>query len=230
MKLDVDRALADLGSIPDPLAGPATTIVAPPRRETSAAPTRADVGRGRWLALGVTLAWVGVHLAVYGVRGDLARLGPSFVALWCGAPLALALVALGVALAPGRSLGLGARATLLLAVVAPTLFLLLLGGASPWHGDRGSDFLVGVGVCLDITLSVTLPPLLVAGLALRRAFAAGARWRSALVGAAAGLVAGTFINAHCPAVDPWHNVFGHGLPVLVSTLIGALVLERWTRS
>jgi hypothetical protein len=72
--------------------------------------------------------------------------------------------------------------------------------------------------------------LLAAALVLRRAFAAQARQRATLVGASAGLLAGTTMNLHCPNVDALHVALGHGLTVLVATLFGALVLARTARA
>ena len=62
------------------------------------------------------------------------------------------------------------------------------------------------------------------------AFATSVRWRSALVGAAIGLFAGATMNLHCPNVAPLHVLMGHGLPVVVATLLGALVLGYRTRA
>jgi hypothetical protein len=38
------------------------------------------------------------------------------------------------------------------------------------------------------------------------------------------------MNLHCPNVAPLHVLMGHGLPVLVATLLGALVLGYRTRA
>lgn len=62
------------------------------------------------------------------------------------------------------------------------------------------------------------------------AFAAGARWRSALVGAGIGLFAGATMNLHCPNVAPAHLLLGHSLPVVVAALLGALVLALRARA
>jgi hypothetical protein len=50
------------------------------------------------------------------------------------------------------------------------------------------------------------------------------------VGGAVGLCAGATINLHCPNVAHAHVLVGHGVPVVVATLLGALVVSRWARS
>ncbi|MGC4089229.1 MAG: NrsF family protein [Polyangiaceae bacterium] len=85
-------------------------------------------------------------------------------------------------------------------------------------------------VCLDITLAWALVPLACAALSLRHAFPAGSTWRSALVGGASGLLAGGVMNLHCPNVDRLHMSIGHGVPVLVAVVAGALLMGRVARS
>ncbi|MEO8184238.1 MAG: hypothetical protein ABI895_35915, partial [Deltaproteobacteria bacterium] len=95
--------------------------------------------------------------------------------------------------------------------------------------DTGGAFWLGTGVCLDLTLLWELAPLLLAGMALRRAFPASARWRGALVGGAIGLGCGSAINLHCSNPNPSHLVAGHGVPIVVAALVGGFVLSRWVR-
>ena len=72
--------------------------------------------------------------------------------------------------------------------------------------------------------------LVAAGLSLRRAFPSGAAWKSALVGGAVGLFCGATMNLHCPSVDAAHVSLAHGIPVLVASALGALLLGRWVRA
>ena len=85
-------------------------------------------------------------------------------------------------------------------------------------------------VCFDLTVVWAAVPLLAAAVVLRGAFAAGARWRSALLGGAVGLFAGATMNLHCPNVAPAHVVIGHGLAVLLAALLGAFALTHRTRA
>jgi hypothetical protein len=85
-------------------------------------------------------------------------------------------------------------------------------------------------LCLDLTLAWAAVPLFCAGLTLRRAFPSGARFRGGLVGAACGLFSGATMNLHCPNVDGAHVMLGHGIPVVMAALVGALVLARWSKA
>ena len=60
--------------------------------------------------------------------------------------------------------------------------------------------------------------------------AADDRGKSALVGSPAGLFSGAMMNLHCPSVDPAHVGFAHGIPVLIASTLGALLVVRWTRA
>ena len=96
--------------------------------------------------------------------------------------------------------------------------------------ESSVSFWLGSLLCLDITLSWAAAPLLLVALSLRRAFATQAVGRSGLVGGALGLLSGGAINLHCPNVDPLHLIAGHGVPVAVAALLGALLMVRWTRA
>jgi hypothetical protein len=89
---------------------------------------------------------------------------------------------------------------------------------------------VGSVLCFDITLAWVAVPLVAAAAVLRGAFAAGGRFRSALVGAAIGLFVGATMNLHCPNVAPSHMLFGHGVSVVVAALAGAFALAHLTRA
>jgi hypothetical protein len=225
--------LSFLNDIPDPMAGaPAHTPgSAVPPRPTVASPTRDATHRRRAAALAVSLAWLASHLAVYGIRTDFHQLPLDYVVAQVALPFAFGGASLLVAAAPGRvGLGLGIGIIASLALLGPLSFWLFAAAmAPPYDAVRGDGFWLGSLVCLDITLAWAAAPLLLAALALRRAFPAGAAWRSALVGSALGLLSGAAINLHCSNVDPAHLLAGHGVPVVVAALLGAFVVARWTR-
>ena len=113
----------------------------------------------------------------------------------------------------------------------PTAFwLAAFGLPAPTPTPVDASFWVSLFVCLDLTLAWIAVPLIAAGLTLRRAFASGAAWKSALVGGAAGLFCGATMNLHCPNVDPAHMGLAHGIPVVVASALGALLLVRWLRA
>ena len=219
------------GNVPDPLSA-ATAPTAPLRpHELGASPARTLVQKRRRAALIGSVAWVGVHLAVFGIRGDIAELPFVYVAAQVLLPFALAVLALVVALGRGR-LGLGVRLGLVsaFAVLGPASFALIAAGSQvPGELPAGAATPIGILLCFDITFAWAAVPLVLCALTLRGAFAAATRWRSALVGAGAGLFAGATMNLHCPNLAPLHMLFGHGLPVVLATLGGAFLLALRTR-
>jgi Negative regulator of sigma F len=228
--------LSFLDQIPDPVAGdtgpPAGTrpFLAPTGKPP---PTREATRRRRLAALGTGLAWLCAHLLVYGIRQDFAQLPAAYVAAQVVLPVAFGASCLLVALAPGKlGLGLGVGLVSAMALLGPVSFWLFALGMPPPHppvpGNLG--FWLGSLLCLDITLSWAAAPLLLVAFALRKAFATQAAGRSALLGAAIGLLSGAAINLHCPNVDPWHLIAGHGVPVAAAALVGALLVMRWTRA
>jgi hypothetical protein len=224
-----EELLAHLGEIPDP----GGIGVRPPTQSParSVGPARRVVRGRRALALAASVVWIGANLVVFRLRGDFPALPLAYLQADIALPYALAAGCLALALAPGR-LGLGANVRLLalLAVLGPALFWLLAAGA-PLLDASGttSNSLAAALKCLGLTLLWTTVPLCLAALTLRGAFPAASGWRGALVGAAAGLCAGATINLHCPNVASFHVLTGHGLPLLLATFFGALVVARSAR-
>lgn len=240
--------LSFLDQIPDPIpedqrpdaqrrgsptngAGPEPGAPRPSPRLQVKSLDREQVRRRRWVALGLSGAWLLTHLVVYGVRQDLAALPPSYIAVQIGLPLAVAGGSLAVALSPGKlglGLSLGALATL--ALLGPLSFWVAALAMPPPGAAPGEGGLFDALVCFDLTLLWATLPLAAAAFALRRSFAGGAVWRSALVGATSGLFSGAVMNLHCTNGDPLHMAFGHGLPIIAGAVIGATVLVRWLRA
>jgi hypothetical protein len=203
----------------------------PSRRFSTPSPDRAQTRRRRWVALGLSATWLVTHVAVYGVRQDLNNLPPGYVAVQIGLPFSVAAASLGVALSPGKlGLGVSIGAIAGLALLGPLSFW-LAAVAMPHAGlTPGDSGMLAALVCFDITLLWSALPLVAAAFALRRSFAGGAVWRSALIGAATGLFSGAAMNLHCTNTDPLHMALGHGMPVLLGALVGAFVLSRWLRA
>jgi hypothetical protein len=224
--------IARLRVIPEPAGEDARPLPRPRGPEIGAAPERATVRKRRLIALAGSVAWVGTHLAVYGVRSDLDDLSPLYLLAQVFLPFAFAIVSLMVALSPGR-LGLGMRIGLIgaLALLGPATFCLIAFATPlPYVAPDGAAALLGILICFDITVAWAALPLLLAVLSLRGAFAAGSRLRSALVGAAAGLFAGATMNLHCPNVSSLHVLLGHGLPVVIAAVAGAVFLALRARA
>jgi hypothetical protein len=201
--------------IPDPAAslelGP-SPVRPPPER-----PTRAEMRtRGR-AALALAVAWLAAELAWFGARGDFSRLPGSYLIAMVWAPLAAAALSLMLALARGKR-GVGARASHVAAATVGVQGALLLAILAFSHAIP------------DVTLGFALLPMLAAGIALRRAFVALSGWRSALVGASAGLAGTALVNLHCDRVGVTHLVLGHLGAAVVVTIVGAVLLSRATRA
>jgi Negative regulator of sigma F len=222
--------LARLGEIPDPASARASAD--PPRlpQLDPDVPTRAVAHRRRLAALVGGLSWLGVHLAVFGVRTDLKQLPPVYVLAQMVLPVVLAVVSLFVAMGSG-ALGVGGRVVLIstLAVLGPGTFCLMaLGAPAPESGGAGAGSFEDAVLCFDLTVAWVAVPFVAAVVALRSAFVTGARWRSALLGGGIGLFAGATMNLHCPNVAPLHMLVGHGLAVVLAAALGGLLLSRKT--
>lgn len=193
--------------------------------------TRAEVARARRVALALSVGWLGIQFFAFGAREDLKRLPTRYTALLIVTPLVAGVVAIVLAVRPGR-LGLGSRALLVsgLALLGPLGFMLLgLFTPPPYaHGEVGN--LMFGAYCLNCTVAWALLPMVAAGLALRGSFAAGSAWRSALLGVGCGLIAAGLFTLHCPVVGPWHVALAHGGAVLIAALIGGFGLTWLTKS
>ncbi len=200
------------------------------RTRLVSAPTRSDVQRRRWIALGVVAFWALAQIGALGVRFDFSKLPMSYIGLTFLLPLVLGIVGLAAAVQPGRA-GLGAGRQWLVALillgplsVIGTALLLPEPYAGGIAGDRASIF-----TCGNLALGWAAVPITAAALALRGAFVAGAVWRSALVGTACGLGAALAAQVRCPVTGALHIVLAHGGVVVSSVLLGAFVLTRATR-
>jgi hypothetical protein len=220
------------GDVPDPWSVEKAPLPYARLATRLPSPERAVMQKRRVAALSGSLLWLGAQLAVFGMRRDLAELPFVYVAAQVLLPVGLAVSTLVLALQPGK-LGLGMRLGPLstFAVLAPAAFALAAAGTPlPTEPRAGAVSPLGMGVCFGLSVAWASIPLLLLALSLRGAFAAAARWRSALVGAGAGLFAGATINLHCPNLAPLHLLLGHGLPVLIATLAGACLLARGTEA
>jgi hypothetical protein len=227
---DHEPELPDFTRIPEPWphAPLATALQAP--RPSPPSRTRSESVRGRRTGLWVAAGWLVAQLGVSGIRGDMQQVSLSYALVLGAAPAAAGLLCVVAAASPGR-MGLGMRVGALagLAVVLPLGFMLSGYALSPPHPDPGEKaFKYGV-FCFNVALAWTTVPLVAAGLALRGAFVTRATWRSALVGAGAGLVVAATSFLRCPLSSTGHVTLSHGGAVVASALIGAFLLARATR-
>ena len=208
--------------IPDPLAGmprsPAPDLKAP----ATPSATRSQVKLQRLLFIGSAVLWpVGVFL-YYG--GGWRGHGIDFVAAQFTLWAAFLLFAGWVALSAGaRGVGRPVPWLRMAAVGAPIGFVLL---ELFWLPPNGKAFgalgppamLEG---CFQIGLTVAVPMLVLAVLAMRRSFPSGAAWRGAALGAACGLGGVLVLVLLCGSPFGGHIAVAHGLPLVIATLVGA---------
>jgi hypothetical protein len=103
---------------------------------------------------------------------------------------------------------------LLLAQVAPPHTTLLAGGAA---NVRAALHCLGTGLLLS------LPPFVIAALALRRLVLTGALRAGIALGAAGGALSGLVLHAICPVGGALHAGLAHGGSAAVGAALGALL-------
>lgn len=227
--------MPDFDDIPDLPAHPVdeheTLALDPLLRPYGPSLSRLEAKRRKRLAIAVSFSWLAVQLAAFGGRDDFSRLPGSYIFLLMVAPIAAGCSAVALASYGGKlSLGGSIATVRVLAVLAPLSFVLLgLALPSPYVGGQAGNLSLGAS-CLDSTLVWALLPVAAAGIALRGTFAAGAEWRSALLGGGCGLIAAGLFTLRCPIVGNLHVAFAHGGAVLLSTCVGGLSLARITRT
>ncbi len=146
----------------------------------------------------------------------------------------LALASTTFALWQGRS-GLGIASMSLISIAAlVTPVYAALTVLQPLHSGVADEVsLTGVAIspwglrCIFIASVVGAGVLAIFAVALRRAVAVAVGLRAAALGAAAGAWAGLAVFAFCPSGDLQHLLVGHVLPIVLLTLVGVRILQRW---
>lgn len=185
-------------------------------------PTRRQVRTRRvFAAIGAVLYEV-VLLSAADVR-DLSSLSSTSLGVGILAPLFAAGASIRIA-ANGASTPSMTVAALLLMSLVTVLFATRAGTAV-----SGDVSLPDVLRCLARLVILFVGPLLLALLAYRRAFAAGAAWRTAAVGVGCWALAVTSLELCC-TTNAWpHFLLAHAGPVLLCGIIG-LGFSRVTRT
>lgn len=151
-----------------------------------------------WL-IGAGLAWL-LGFVVPAYLATVPRAG-AMMPRWKLAGIAsivasLAFVALGLALHPPASHG--------------------IGWGQLWRGYG----------CLGTGLAAAIVPVVVGAIVLRRALPVGSRWVAAALGASAGSLGGLVLHLHCPVNDGLHVGLVHGAVVGVAALLAAALVPR----
>jgi hypothetical protein len=201
-------------------------------RVLAAAASAPSPTRGRtWarniaLAVAATAVPVALFRSFYGMRLD-ARPELLVRATAGGA----AVIALGVsllALFRGRSM-LGRRRSTLLALVigVPLMLLLWKLGATLWFPKMFVLHLERHGFrCLALGCLLAPAPLAAVLWSRRGTDFVQPTLSGATLGVAVGAVAWVFVDLWCPVTDYHHLLLGHVLPVLLTTLVGAIAGRR----
>ncbi len=177
------------------------------------------------MALGAGALWLVVLTFALGLRADLGLSPLLFVHV--GVPALLGAAALFAALAPGRvGLGPSAGVTLALALASPAAFALT---AALFPALDGGHSLQAAFFCGDVALALGAVPLAALAWAQRATCVVGAPLRSAMLGVAMGLLGAATLGMHCGNGDGLHVAIGHGWPVIVLGVAGALLVGRVTR-
>ena len=216
----------DFGSIPDPAAGLGVRPAPPPVPPLDPSPTRAERRRRSLIALGFGVAWLVFLLWRLGLRGNIADAGLlAALALWAlvsGGGLALALRPNARGLPPS----LRVVQIILLALAALYVAGVLVRDATAPHVPIHWGKVLG---CLSCAHLLAAGPLVVAAVMLRRSFLSFPAWRGAVVGAACGFGGAIGIHAHCSVETASHVLLAHGLVIVVSAALGAVLGARQGR-
>ncbi|MBK8258956.1 MAG: DUF1109 family protein [Polyangiaceae bacterium] len=211
--------------IPDPAAEIGERVLPNIPMPTNAAPTRRQVAAQRVLAALLGVGWAVAVVGWVGLRPDLlnaqvlVQLGVWTVAM----PLGLAL-----AVRPKKTGFPASVAVVRLGLAAlPTMFVAL--AFLPIHGTEVPLSIASLSWCVPMVLVAGVPSVLGATFVLRHALLNAPGLRGALIGAACGLAGAISIHAHCPIVTASHVVVGHGLPVVVFAVVGAIFGAVWGR-
>jgi hypothetical protein len=215
--------LRDLASIPDPLAAqptpPGRDAAAPPAAERG--PTRKTLRHRRVFAILSVYVWLLAVQVFIGIRNDV----PAWIMiLHVGVPTLLGSVALWLALRPGR-LGLGPSFRAVGSFVAVASVVFGVAALCTPCIEAGLPLLKNSFLCGDWILAIAVVPLFALAWATKRTWAAGAGFRSALLGAAVGFTAAGMQALHCAHSDGMHVLLGHGWPIVVLGA-GAYILLR----
>ena len=162
--------------------------------------TEHGAGRASWFYVATTLGWAAV--AALSMWGALAR---------------------------GRSaLGRPRAVLLALAVATPAALFAMMFGLAFVHPEVTLVHPERLGLkCLGLTVAAAAFPLISLALARRGSDPVHPVATGAALGAASGASSGVMVEMWCPVATPAHIAFGHILPIVLLTLLGAALGARF---
>lgn len=202
--------------------------------EREASPTR-QVARARTRL--VALSALGAALVLFALATLLDSRRPSppprpevFAAATVAGWIAVGLVTTWAAFGRGRSMLGRPRAWLLAiaALTAPTLF----GWMFFWntrYAETMAPYPERSGkYCLAFTLVIAAWPLVALARVRRERDGSHASLAGAARGAALGALGGFLVDVWCPVANPAHVAFGHILPIVLLSAVGAVAGRRYS--
>ena len=162
--------------------------------------TEHGAGRASWFYVATTLGWAAV----------------AALSMW-------------VALARGRSaLGRPRAILLAIAVATPAALFAMMFGLALVHPEVTLIHPERLGLkCLGLTVAAAAFPLIALAMARRGSDPVHPVATGAALGAASGASSGVMVEMWCPVATPAHIAFGHILPIVLLTLLGAVLGARF---
>lgn len=169
---------------------------------------------------------------VWRPRADLAHRPMAWVLVGLAALASLLALGAWTSLSRGAR-GLGAsvtsRAMALVAIVAGSLAALssLHDAVEGSHVVEGNDAVTALAHCAFRGVTAGVLAAALAGPALRRTAVTAPTLTGALGGAVAGLAGALTLHVMCPVAGVAHALVGHGAPVVLGAVLGALAGRRF---
>lgn len=219
-------------AIPDPIADMA--LPPPPElpAQTIKEPTRAQIQKRRIIAaIGVVVLGTAAVMTS-GIRADMGTVPIWFLALHTLPWLALAVVLVMSGMRAGTRSIWSKHATLLSIVsIAPSLFVAITFGCPVPEGSLVEHPLMAnwTLICGMNTSMLALAILALLTYAYRGAVVSAPALRGAALGLACGFLADFSIKLHCHIEWKVHVALSHAVPILMTTLLGALLGRKVLR-
>jgi hypothetical protein len=224
---DLDR----LADVPDPLAGLDDAPMPPLRAMGAPSPTRSHVASVRTAAFLAALLYEVAWIAIMNKRDDLRTLAPLTLFMEVSIPVGAAVLALVAATATGsRGLGESKARLATLSLLAPAVFVaatVLLATMMPTGEEDTGSFWLHCLRCFGWTSLYAAGPFVLAGWAFQRSFVVAPSWRTAALAIACGASGAATMVFVCSVGTPAHVLIGHGGPMFVGAIVGALVGRRF---
>jgi hypothetical protein len=162
--------------------------------------TAHGAGRANWFYVASTLGWAGVSLL--SMWGALGR--------------------------GGSAIGRSRMWLYAFAAGTPAALFALMFGIALSHPEVTAIHPEKIGFkCFGLTLAAAAFPLLALAFARRGSDPSHPVATGAALGAACGASSGVMVEMWCPVAAPRHIAFGHILPIIVLTLLGAALGARF---